>query len=149
MNSIFEPTTKSEILRRIDSLTPQSQALWGKMSVSQMLKHCSEGAGLATGALRAKRSFIGRTIGPFFKSLTVNEKPFSKNSPTLPQLVITGDPDFEKERAHLRRVVEELSDGGPSKTGVQPHPFFGKLEPEAWGTLSYKHLDHHLRQFGV
>ncbi|MGH9801334.1 MAG: DUF1569 domain-containing protein, partial [Blastocatellia bacterium] len=29
------------------------------------------------------------------------------------------------------------------------HPAFGKLSTKDWGALTYKHMDHHFRQFGV
>jgi hypothetical protein len=72
-----------------------------------------------------------------------------RNSPTARELIITGDPDFAKERARLSELIDLLVAAAPAGCTSHPHPFFGRLKPDEWGILMYKHLDHHLRQFGV
>lgn len=41
MKNVFDPAVTAELIHRIEQLTPQSPALWGKMSVDQMLAHCN------------------------------------------------------------------------------------------------------------
>jgi hypothetical protein len=71
------------------------------------------------------------------------------NSPTIPAVRITDEKEFEFERSELKRKIRAFQANGPEKCTTNPHPFFGKLTPEQWGKGTYKHLDHHLKQFGV
>ena len=119
------------------------------MNVAQMLSHCSACMDMATGHLNLPRSFIGRILGPIAKPLYTNEKPLSQNSPTARELVRADARDFNREQEQLRAKVQQFFAGGEPKCTRHPHPFFGPLTPQEWSRGSYKHLDHHLRQFGV
>lgn len=105
---------------------------------------------MALGDCRLPRMFIGRIIGPLIRRLALgNEKPMQRNSPTAPGFVITNEPDFVEERTRLTALVDRFSAAGPSGCTTNAHPFFGRLTPAQWDELMYKHLDHHLRQFGA
>jgi len=78
-----------------------------------------------------------------------NEDPLRKNSPTAKSLIVTDQRDLGKERERLSGLIDKFAAGGPAKCTKNPHSFFGRLTPEEWSILMYKHLDHHLRQFGV
>ena len=149
MKNLFESETTNEILSRIDALQPTAPRQWGKMDVAQMLAHCSAALGMATGENNLPRLFIGRIIGPMAKPLFTNEKPFSKNNPTAKELVFSNPCDFARERHQLRAKVQQFFEGGEAKCSRHPHPFFGRLTPQEWSRGMYKHLDHHLRQFGA
>lgn len=149
MNTLYEPATLQEILRRIESLNLQAPRLWGKMNVAQMLAHCSVGLEMASGMKKFPQSFIGKLLGRFMKSSFLSDKPFKKNGPTGKELVIADMRDFTVERSRLTQIIKEFSDGGEEKCTSHPHSFFGYLTPKEWGILMYKHLDHHLQQFGV
>lgn len=149
MKSLFHSEASQEILERMNQLTPDTQHLWGKMSVDQMLAHCATALDMASGKIKPPRVLIGRIIGSFMKDLYSNDKPFSKNSPTDNALRITGSRDFAKEKQRLKDSVIVFSKNGLPGVTVWPHHFFGKLPPEAWGIGMYKHMDHHFRQFGV
>ena len=148
MKSLFEPATKAEVLKRIETMTPQAQRQWGKMDQAQVLAHCCAGLEMAMGIINPKRVFIGRLIGPLFRKKYSDEKPFDKESPTSEELKMTGrTPDFQKEKQRLIELVKKFSDGGEAIVTKNPHPFFGPLKPLEWGIGMYKHIDHHLRQF--
>ncbi len=149
MQSIFEPATLEEVKQRINKLQPASQRQWGKMDAAQMMAHCSVSLEVAAGKKFPPRMFIGRILGPFLKSVFSNEKPLEKNTPTEKSYIVADLHDFEKEKAGLTDLVIQFSVGGEAKCTAHPHSFFGKLTPAEWGTGMYKHLDHHLRQFGV
>jgi hypothetical protein len=93
--------------------------------------------------------FIGRILSPFIKSILTNEKPFQKNTPTDRTFVYTDQRNFDQEKVKLQNIIKEFAEGGKDKCTTHPHSFFGKLTPNEWGVGMYKHLDHHLRQFGV
>jgi hypothetical protein len=149
MKNLFEPETVAEVLARIDRLEPTSPRQWGLMDVAQMMAHCSNSMDMASGRLVIPRLLIGRILGRFFKPVYTNEKPFSKDAPTARKLAIVGSRDFFQEQAKLKTKVRHFCDGGASMCSRHPHPFFGPLTPQEWARGSYKHLDHHLRQFGA
>ena len=149
MKNLFQPEAADEVISRIDKLQPTSERQWGKMDVAQMMAHCSAGLDMASGRLILPRVFIGRLIGRFVRPLYSNDKPFSKNSPTDKKLVVSDRRDFNREREQLKARVRQFHQGGEAQCTRHPHPFFGNLTPAEWGTGMYKHLDHHLRQFGA
>ena len=57
--------------------------------------------------------------------------------------------EFAREKERLKQSVQEFHRGGEAKCTTLPHPFFGEITPAEWAMGMYKHLDHHLRQFGV
>jgi hypothetical protein len=149
MKTLFQTEAVNEIISRIDKLEPGSVRQWGKMDVAQMMAHCSATLDMASGRLNRPRVFIGRLLGPLFRPIFTNEKPFSRNSPTDKKLVISDARDFAREQEQLKTKLRQFHEGGEARCTRHPHPFFGALTPEAWGRGMYKHLDHHLRQFGV
>lgn len=149
MKSLFNPSDVSEILERIEKLTPESQRKWGKMNVAQMLAHCNKSTETAMGKNFMKMLFIGRIIGSFLKPKVLGEQPFGKKSPTDKSYVFPEDCNFEIEKSKAIASINSFFEGGPSKCTTYPHPFFGKFTPEEWAVFQWKHLDHHLRQFGV
>jgi hypothetical protein len=149
MKNLFEQETLNEVISRIDKLQPVSERQWGKMDAAQMMAHCSITMDIASGRLNLPRIFIGRLIAPFIKSIYTNEKPFAKNGPTGKELVVAGQRDFAREREELKIKTRQFCEGGEARCTRHPHPFFGPLTPQAWSRGMYKHLDHHLRQFGV
>jgi len=149
MKNLFEREAMDEVLARIDGLQPASGRQWGKMDVAQMMAHCSAAMDMASGRLNIPRIFIGRVIGPFVKPIFTNEKPFSRNNPTSPRLVIADQRDFAREQTQLKDKIKRFCEGGEAQCTRYPHPFFGALTPDQWARGMYKHLDHHLRQFGA
>lgn len=150
MNNLFHPSDASAILSRLEKLTPAAEKQWGKMTVNQMLAHCNASLETAMGLTFSPRvGPIGRFFGKLFKSSFFSEKPFPKNSSTDPTYIITGNPDFEIEKARVIDHVKEFSAGGSAKCTTNIHAFFGKLTPEEWATMQWKHFDHHLRQFNA
>jgi hypothetical protein len=147
--NLFERETLDEVVSRIDKLQPASQRLWGKMDAAQMMAHCSISMDIASGRLNPPRIFIGRFLGPFVKSIYTNDKPFEKNGPTAKELVVADQRDFAREREQLKMKIRQFHEGGEARCTRHPHPFFGPLTTHAWSRGMYKHLDHHLRQFGV
>ncbi|QQS35150.1 MAG: DUF1569 domain-containing protein [Ignavibacteriales bacterium] len=151
MNNLFNQPDVSEIFERIEKLTPNSQRGWGKMNVSQMLAHCNVSVETAMGKNFIKRLFIGRIIGSLMKPGVLSEKPFGKNSPTDKTYIFTDrhDLDFNEEKTKLIKSINQFYECGVSKCTTHPHPFFGHFKPDDWAVFQWKHLDHHLRQFGV
>jgi hypothetical protein len=151
MKNLYDSATVDEVQGRLAQLRPESKRQRGKMSAAQMLAHCSVAMEWATGeremsaaplALRA----VGRMIKPFALK---DDAPMRRNSPTVKELIVVDDCDFSSEQERLRGLIVRFVSGGPAGCTTDPHSFFGPLTPNQWAGLMYKHLDHHLRQFGV
>lgn len=149
LKTLFQQEAVNEVIERIGTLQPASQRQWGKMDAGQMMAHCSAALDMASGRLNPPRMLIGRVIGPLVKPIYTNEKPFSKGNPTVPKLVFSDRRDFQREQEQLRLKVRQFHEGGEAQCTKHPHPFFGKLTAQEWSRGMYKHLDHHLRQFGA
>jgi hypothetical protein len=149
MKNIFNHLHTEEILNRIDKLSPNSQPQWGKMDVAQMLAHCSLFQDIAMGNSFPPRGWLGILIGRFVKPIFYNNKPVARNMSTIPTIVVEDEKEFEAEREKLKQKIKAFQNNGPEMCTIHPHPFFGKLTSEQWGKGIYKHLDHHLKQFGV
>jgi len=149
MKGLFQPEAVDEVIARIDRLQPTTTHLWGKMDVAQMMAHCSATLDSASGRLVLPRMLIGRILGPLVRPQFINDRPFSKNGPTDKRFVIADRRDFAQEQAQLKLRIRQFHEGGEAKCTRHPHCFFGPLTPPEWATGMYKHLDHHLRQFGV
>jgi Protein of unknown function (DUF1569) len=149
MKNLFEREAVDEVISRINTLQPATRRQWGKMDVAQMMAHCSAALDMASGQLILPRLFIGRLIGPFVRPIYTNEKPFSPSSPTDPKLVVSDQREFLREQEQLKVKVRQFYEGGEGNCTRHPHPFFGALPPQDWSRGMYKHLDHHLRQFGA
>ncbi len=146
VKDLFDPAVKQEIIDRINKLRPATQRQWGRMDVGQMLAHCQMPLGVAIGRHKLKRNFLLSLIGPLFKKKLYDEKPFKRNLPTDKSFKMTDKKDFDREKETLILMINEFSEETMSN---EPHPFFGKLTKEQWSKGSWKHLDHHLHQFGV
>jgi len=146
VKNLFDPLVKEVIIDRINCLTAQSQRQWGKMDAGQMLNHCRLPIAMAMGNHEVKGSFMLRLIGPMFKSMLYNEKPYKQGLPTDKTYIVGESKNFDEEKSQL---IDNINKFTPESITVQKHPVFGKFTAEQWGKSTWKHLDHHLRQFGV
>ena len=104
---------------------------------------------MAAGLNNPPRNFLGRIVGKMAKKSVLGEKPIPRNMPTEKSLIIDGDRDFAVEQQRLVNWVDRFAAGGPEEITTHPHCFFGHMTPLEWAIMGYKHLDHHLRQFGA
>ncbi len=148
MKSLFNIEENNLLKERINKLTPGSHALWGKMNVSQMLAHMQAAMLVSFGKLKLKGGLMSFLFGKIAKKQMLMDKPFKKNFPTIKEFKVAAK-DFDTEKNTLLSYVDRFITEGPEIITKEPHPFFGKLTLEEWDTLQWKHLDHHLRQFGV
>lgn len=146
---MVDPADNQQFLNRLQQLRPDSPALWGKMTVSQMLRHCLLPLELAAGERTFPVNRLLAFFGPISKLLFTRQRQFGKNLPTAPGLIIKHQPDFEKTRQVLSAKIAHFGQHGMAAYSTHPHPIFGKMTPSEWNALQTKHLDHHLRQFGV
>ena len=149
VRDLFDDATYADTIERLEKLSPDAKALWGKMNVSQMLAHCKVAFRVPLTDKPLPRMFAGRLIGWAIKSKLYNDSLWGKGLPTAPEFIIKDERDFDTEKKKLLALIREFHDRGPEGAGKYPHPFFGKFTKEQWGKSMWKHMDHHLRQFGA
>ncbi len=150
MKNVYDSEVAAELVARLNALTPETRPHWGKMNVGQMLAHCSVPYEMAfEDKHRPAGPLLRWVLRTFVKKGVVNEKPYRKGSPTAPAFKVAPDQDFHRERERLIGYVERTAQEGARYFEGRPSPSFGPLTSGEWNNLLYKHLDHHLTQFGV
>ncbi len=145
--NIFDADVTQEV---IDRLTPESQPKWGKMDVAQMLAHLNVPYEYVfTDNYKRPNAVMRFVLKQFAKKVVVNEKPYKKNSPTAPDFKKVSEEDFDKQKALLIEYLKRTQELGPDHFDGKMSHSFGKLNKKEWNNMFYKHLDHHLGQFGV
>lgn len=150
MKSVFNEADSQEIINRINKLTPSSQPLWGKMNVAQMLAHCSVTYEMIYTDKHPKPNpFLKLILKLLVKKTVVTDKPYKKNSQTAPAFLIADERVFETEKENLINYINKTREFGEAYFDGKESHSFGSLSLKEWNTMFYKHLDHHLSQFGV
>jgi hypothetical protein len=147
MKNLLNDNDRAEVTARVRALTADHKALWGQMDVAQMVTHCQRPIELALMNPKPARSLMGYLMGRLAKNDVFGPKPFKKGSFTPPQFKIVDPQDFHTNKEKLLQLIERFPKEMPNVGQV--HPFFGPLTLTEWGQGQYKHLDHHLSQFGA
>jgi hypothetical protein len=150
MKTIFDPAIRDELTIRVKALDENNKALWGKMNVFQMTRHCTiwNEWVLGKSKISNKQGFLGKIFGQMaLRSNTKDDKPLGKNTPTGKAFTVKqkeGDLNAEK-----KILINLIADFEHFSDDQFMHDFFGKMTREQIGVFAYKHSDHHLRQFNV
>jgi hypothetical protein len=145
--TLWDESSRKELIDRLSRLTPDATAKWGKFSVAQMLAHVASQMRMTKGEIMPARMPSAFRYTPF-KQLVVFWLPFPKGVPTAPELLTATIADWDSGIAEVRAYIEEFATYD-SSTEWPVHPLFGRMTPRAWGVLGYRHTDHHFRQFGI
>jgi len=151
MKNLYEPSAVHEIKSRVARLRPESPRQWGRMNSAQAVAHCALSMEWALGERVPESAplplrIVGRLVKPH---VVGNDKPIRRNAPTAKELTVADQRDLSKESERLNELIDRFAAAGPKGCTTHPHGFFGRLTPDEWAILTYKHLDHHLRQFGA
>jgi len=148
--NIFDPATTAQVFARLDALTPESTPLWGKMNVAQMLGHCCVAYEVLYGE---KKIGLPKVAGWFLRLMLkrgmVNEVPYKPSLPTGKVFIVPKNLNIDAERDRLKAWIQRVEGAGAAALEGKAHEFLGPLTAQQWSTMLYKHLDHHLRQFGA
>ncbi len=117
------------------------------MTALQMVAHLSDSLRMASGELEVAPKRVPFRFSPL-KELVLYVLPVPKGVPTSPELIARKPGDWSVEVASLREELNGLVERGPEAL-APVHPAFGRMSAKQWGVLIYRHMDHHLRQFGV
>jgi Protein of unknown function (DUF1569) len=149
--NIFVKEVSDEIINRINKLTPESERQWGKMDAAQMLAHCSVAyETIYEPGKHPPPNFLLKIVMKMIvKGMVTGDKPLKKNSPTAPYFIMKSDKDFAQEKARLIAYIKKTQQLGETEFDGKENMSFGVLNKTEWSNMMYKHLDHHLQQFGV
>ena len=149
--NVFTKEVSDEMIGRINNLRPDSQRLWGKMDVGQMLAHLCVPYEMVYEPEKHKKPnlLMGLVLKLFVKKIVTNEVPYGKNKPTAPAFKMVTEKDFEAEKARLIEYIEKTATLGEDEFDGKESMSFGKMNKTEWNNMLYKHLNHHLSQFGV
>jgi hypothetical protein len=148
MKSLASREVLQETKERLRQLTPADRALWGKMSVTEMVRHssCSYDVALAD-----------RDVGPMkgpppwllkFAALRSGLR-WPKGTPTTPELLVALEEECRSTFAELvDETIGKMEAVASGERWQASHPMFGKMSAKDWMRWGYLHADHHLRQFG-
>ncbi len=148
--NIFTAAVANQMIERIKTLTTATQPQWGKMNVAQMLAHCNVTYEITYDNIHPRPgAFMRFILKTFIKKTVTGEKPFAKNMRTAPVFLITNEKDFIKEKERLIAYINKTVQIGQAAFEGRENHGFGKLTSAEWNNMFYKHLNHHLTQFGV
>jgi hypothetical protein len=148
MKTVFDDATRSGILARVGRVESGVKPQWGKMNAEQMLAHLHQALQMAVGELSTKPKKLPIRYFPL-KQLIIYLVPFPKGAPTAPELIPGANAGtVEENKQRLAQSMAAFATRA-NATNWPEHPAFGHLTTRAWGVLVYRHMDHHLRQFGV
>jgi hypothetical protein len=148
MKTLWQESSRRELMERARRLTPESRAQWGKLSVDRMLAHCVDAFGMGLGEIATKPRRIPLLGRWPFNVLFIRFVGMPKNAPTAREIMTRAPASIEEELRALEAALERFASQRDRKEWPS-HPAFGKLSGRTWGKLGYVHTDHHLRQFGV
>ena len=147
MKTLWQEETRAECIARARRLTSGSQRRWGRMNVDQMLAHIVDAFRMGLGELEVRPKKLPIRFWPI-NYIICNWIPFPRNTPTAPEIVRRKTASIDEELQQLESAMTRFA--GKRNDAVWPiHPAFGKISGKSWGRLGYKHINHHLRQFGV
>ncbi len=150
MKNIFDYEITQQLISRINKIEEETKPLWGEMLADQMFAHVNIAYDMTFTDQYPRPNPIKRFfIKQFAKELVVGSKPYKKNSKTASQFIIEGRRSFEGEKRQLIQYLEKVQQLGESYFEGKESHSLGRLTAQEWNTMFYKHLDHHLRQFGV
>ncbi len=146
MPSLRDPATKNGIVQRLQRLTLSTTPRWGKFNAPRMVCHLNDSIAVGLGEIPSHS--VNRKVFQYFplKHLAMYVVPFPKGFPAPPEMLSTAPADFEADRQRLFELIHRLA-GAPQGKGPE-HPLFGPLSMDEWNALQWKHIDHHLKQFG-
>jgi hypothetical protein len=149
--TLTDPAVRAEILLRLARLTLDSPRRWGRMTPPQAVCHLNDSFQAMMGArsLRSVATPYTRTIMKWAAlRVPMPWPPNIKTRPEIDQEVGGTKPaDFTADRRALEASIDAFT--RRTSDSLQAHPFFGAMSTKDWQRWGYRHLDHHLRQFGV
>ncbi len=148
--NVFTKEVLTDIIDRIGHLDSDFQPKWGKMSVAQMLAHCNITYEMTYEDIHPKpNALIKFILKMVVKKTVTNEVPYKQNLSTASQFNVKETKNFEFEKKRLTDFITKTQQLGENHFNGKESHSFGVMNKTEWNNMFYKHLNHHLTQFGV
>ena len=138
------------LAERLSRITPNSPRVWGTMTPHEMLCHLSDSFHAMLGERPVSSGNWSAPRRAVFKWIAFRTPlPWPKGIKTRPEVnphrTGTKPMEFERDRADLLAVMRRFV---AADSRFAPHPMFGEMTRDEWMIWTFRHVDHHLRQFG-
>ncbi len=148
MKTLNNATDRADLVRRLKTVAPDARGQFGTLTALRMITHLIDAARMAMGEVEGLGTGLPVLSWPPFKQLILYVLPIPKaKAKTAPQLLATSPTEMARDVDRLCELMGRFAKPD-TKVGAT-HPAFGSMTRESWGILAYKHIDHHLRQFGA
>ncbi len=146
VGTLLDAGDRARIVERLRRVRPDAKPAWGRLDAPRMVCHVADSMRVALGDVATKptHNFVTRTLVRFLVIHTGFAPPRGKVE-TAPEMLASQPTSWDADVAACAALLDRV--GGGTCTAV--HPAFGPLSPREWARLSWKHVDHHLRQFGA
>jgi hypothetical protein len=150
IKSLYDGEVYQQCLDKIEKITEETKPQWGSMNSAQMFAHCSEIQEATNGKKVTDTPFFLKLFLPLVKRLVViSKKPYKRGERTHPKFKQKPDKDFAVEKKRLLAALDKFHNTDKKTAEQIVHSLFGKMSLEEKGWAMYKHIDHHLTQFGA
>ena len=149
MATLADPGARAALCERVANLSPEAARQWGRMTAHQMVCHLNDSFRVATGEKYASpdTNLFKRMV---FKWVALHTSlPWPHGVPTRPELMQGHGGTPPSDWTRDRTVLQELIPAFAARESYGFHPLFGELSKADWLIWAYRHIDHHLRQFGA
>lgn len=148
-NNLSDKNIAEDVIKRVEKLKADAVHQWGEMNVAEMLHHCNS---CNREIFEKERGDAKTSLGQYLlRILALYIAPeFKKGLKSEPHHIIKGKADkmdFDQLKADFIKLIRQFPEN--KKTLTLTHPAFGNISTHQWGIAAYKHMDHHLRQFGI
>jgi hypothetical protein len=147
MPTLRNVAERKALVARLGRVRPEAKAQWGALDAPRMVCHLGDALDSGLGELQVPAGMGPWVLRHFpVKHLALYVVPMPKGAKAPKELLGTAPGDFESDRRRVLEGIERLA-GAPEGWGPE-HFLFGPLRNDEWNALNWKHIDHHLRQFG-
>lgn len=137
----------------LDRLTPETTAIWGKMTAQHMVEHLTLVFKLSRGGLQVKLPDETAATPRIKQLILLSEKPLQRNfvSPLIGEgLLPLQHTNLNEAKIALQQEVQLfIAHYTKHPDATQQHPVFGTLNLNEWEVFHHKHVVHHFTQFGL
>jgi len=148
-NNLLNPDAAEAIINRVLRLRVSQPAYWGEMNATEMLLHCNLcNSQILTESKSGQKTKVKQLLlrllviymgSNFKKNIRADKRNDTKGR--------IKSSDFDVEKKRFIQLVKQFPN--VNKPLTLTHPAFGNISTREWGVAAYKHMDHHLRQFGL
>jgi len=152
--TIADPTVRDALVRRLRGLTPDARRRWGTLTPHEMLCHLGDATAMVLGDRPRRvpvvtgRRRLARALGLWSPLRWPHGVP--TNPRHDPRAEGTRPSTFDADRARAIDGIVRLASARALDAQLEAtHGIFGPMSTRDWQRWTFKHTDHHLRQFGL